>query len=91
MRHYVEVDRKKGEIVVKNPKAEGGEQPKTYTFDQVYNWENSQMDVFEVKAAREEVQVEHTRLTVFVYSVPQCVCWCVEAEEVVQVVDCVCV
>ena len=35
-----------------------------------------------VSVSKAAVQVEHIGLTVFVYSVPVCVCWCVMVEEV---------
>jgi kinesin family protein 3/17 len=46
----VTMDTTRGEIQVKNPKAEPGEPPKTFTFDTVYDWNSKQENVYNESA-----------------------------------------
>lgn len=46
----VDVDTKSGQIAVRNPAADGGEPPKAFTFDAVFDWESTQRAVYEYAA-----------------------------------------
>eukprot|EP00951_Prasinocladus_malaysianus_P012490 scaffold93137_cov30-Prasinocladus_malaysianus.AAC.1 len=37
-------------VSLKNPKLDAREPPKTFTFDQVYNWDAIQKDIFDISA-----------------------------------------
>ncbi|GAX77721.1 hypothetical protein CEUSTIGMA_g5164.t1 [Chlamydomonas eustigma] len=45
----VEMDQKEGVIRLLNPKGDG-EAPKSFTFDQVYDWNSTQLDIFDITA-----------------------------------------
>lgn len=38
----VEMDITEGKVTLNNPKGEGSEPPKSFTFDQVYDWNSTQ-------------------------------------------------
>jgi len=42
----VDMDLTLGQVSVRNPKLDAREPPKTFTFDQVYNWDAIQIDIF---------------------------------------------
>lgn len=42
----VEMDKRTGQVILKNPKADGSEPPKTFTFDAVYDWNCSQQEIY---------------------------------------------
>ncbi|WIA28846.1 hypothetical protein OEZ86_011372 [Tetradesmus obliquus] len=44
----VDMDARQGQVAVRNPKSE--EPPKTFTFDQVYDWNSEQATIFEITA-----------------------------------------
>ena len=46
----VDMDTKIGQVMLRNPKADGSEPPKTFTFDAVYDWNSTQKDVYEESA-----------------------------------------
>ncbi|PNH06807.1 Kinesin-like protein FLA10 [Tetrabaena socialis] len=46
----VEMDVDAGAVKVRNPKADASEPPKAFTFDQVYDWNCQQRDVFDITA-----------------------------------------
>ncbi|GBF89159.1 kinesin-II motor protein [Raphidocelis subcapitata] len=46
----VEMDTRAGQVMLRNPKAEGGEAPKMFTFDQVYDPEANQREIFDITA-----------------------------------------
>ena len=41
----IDMDTNSGLVTLKNPKSEAGEQPKTFTFDQVFDWNVTQKQV----------------------------------------------
>jgi kinesin family protein 3/17 len=47
----VDMDGARGEVRVSNPKAGPGEPPKSFTFDQVYDWNSRQQDLYRKTAA----------------------------------------
>eukprot|EP00232_Nephroselmis_pyriformis_P005630 CAMPEP_0182914054 /NCGR_PEP_ID=MMETSP0034_2-20130328/38355_1 /TAXON_ID=156128 /ORGANISM="Nephroselmis pyriformis, Strain CCMP717" /LENGTH=720 /DNA_ID=CAMNT_0025050787 /DNA_START=56 /DNA_END=2214 /DNA_ORIENTATION=+ len=46
----VEMDTKSGVIMIKNPKADKSDAPKQFTFDQVYDWNTIQLDLYNTSA-----------------------------------------
>ena len=64
----VEIDRKGGQIVLKNPKADASEPPKNFSFDAVWDWNITQKEVYD-DAARPIVSsvLEGYNGTIFAY------------------------
>lgn len=64
----VDMDKKIGQIILTNPKAEASEPPKTFTFDSVFDWESTQREVYE-NAAQSIVNsvLEGYNGTIFAY------------------------
>ncbi|KIZ06247.1 kinesin family member 3B [Monoraphidium neglectum] len=46
----VDMDVRAGQVTLRNSKADGGEAPKMFTFDQVYDWDSNQKEIFEITA-----------------------------------------
>ncbi|KAL6762472.1 kinesin-2 motor subunit FLA8 [Haematococcus lacustris] len=46
----VEMDCKTGSVTLRNPKADSNESPKVFTFDAVYDWNSSQVAIYEETA-----------------------------------------
>jgi len=46
----VDMDVDQGQVKVKNPKADDREPPKAFTFDQVYDWNCTQTEIFDITA-----------------------------------------
>lgn len=46
----VEMDTKTGTVILKNPKSDASEPPKTFTFDSVYDWNCTQQEIYEQTA-----------------------------------------
>jgi len=46
----VQVGRTRGEVTIHNPKADASEQPKTFAFDNVYDWTCTQEDIYKETA-----------------------------------------
>jgi len=46
----VEMDLTLGQVSLRNPKLDAREPPKNFTFDQVYNWDAKQIDIFNISA-----------------------------------------
>lgn len=64
----VDVDPKEGSIKVKNPKADANEPPKVFTFDQVYDSNCSQMEIFDYTARPiVDSSIEGYNGTIFAY------------------------
>ncbi|KAF5836468.1 kinesin family member 3a [Dunaliella salina] len=49
-KRIVDMDVDAGQVKVSNPKGDDHEPPKTFTFDQVYDWNCSQTEIFDVTA-----------------------------------------
>ncbi|WIA12242.1 hypothetical protein OEZ85_012308 [Tetradesmus obliquus] len=47
----VDMDRKSGQVVLRNSKADATDPPKSFTFDSVFDWESTQKEVYESTAA----------------------------------------
>ena len=64
----VDMDLKAGQVSVRNPKADRSEPPKQYTFDSVFDWNTTQLEVYN-NAARPIVDsvMEGYNGTVFAY------------------------
>lgn len=64
----VEIDVKIGQISIQSPREEGGETPKLFTFDSVFDWTSTQQDVYE-QTAKPVVDsvIEGYNGTVFAY------------------------
>jgi len=46
----VNINPSRGEVIIRNPKADGGEQPKTFAFDKVYDWTAQQETIYQESA-----------------------------------------
>lgn len=46
----VDIDTKTGSIVLRNPKTDASEPPKTFTFDAVYDWNTEQLGLYDFTA-----------------------------------------
>jgi kinesin family protein 3/17 len=47
----VDMDKKSGQVVLRNAKADATDPPKSFTFDSVFDWESTQKEVYESTAA----------------------------------------
>eukprot|EP00879_Flechtneria_rotunda_P017610 GHRR01018460.1.p1 GENE.GHRR01018460.1~~GHRR01018460.1.p1 ORF type:complete len:226 (+),score=37.47 GHRR01018460.1:223-900(+) len=47
----MDTDKKTGQVVLRNSKANAGDPPKTFTFDAVFDWESTQKEVYQNTAA----------------------------------------
>lgn len=47
----MDVEKKQGQVVLRNPKADASDPPKSFTFDSVFDWESTQKEVYENTAA----------------------------------------
>ncbi|KAG2431845.1 hypothetical protein HXX76_009338 [Chlamydomonas incerta] len=64
----VDMDVDSGQVKVRNPKADASEPPKAFTFDQVYDWNCLQRDVFDITARPLiDCSIEGYNGTIFAY------------------------
>lgn len=49
-KQIVEMDVREGQVRVRNPKADASDTPKTFTYDQVYDVNSQQLEIFSITA-----------------------------------------